>query len=39
MIVTLVRFVRLEAGKLDRQAASLRAAMGEPARPAGRPGP
>ena len=33
MIVSLVWFVRLEAGKLDRQAAGLRKAMGAPPGP------
>jgi LPXTG-motif cell wall-anchored protein len=38
MIGCLIWFVRLEAGKLDRQAAMLRKAMGEPVAP-GQPGP
>jgi hypothetical protein len=37
MVITLIWWVRLEAGKLERQAATLRQAMGEPSGP-GRPG-
>ena len=35
MIVSLIWWVRLEAGKLDRQAATLREPMGEPLGPGG----
>ena len=35
MVVSLIWWVRLEAGKLERQAATLRQAMGEPLGPGG----